>query len=81
MYDMLDFTLSFQPAVDTMTAIHNLDLQKYELSPEEWEISELHRFVNPCRYNLQVAMGMGRVWISPVFPNPYLQGGSQVTAD
>jgi hypothetical protein len=40
MYDMLDFTIDYQPAVDTMTARCDLDLRKYELSPEEWEIAE-----------------------------------------
>jgi hypothetical protein len=37
---MLYFTLKFRPAINVMTALCNLDLQKYELSPEEWEITE-----------------------------------------
>jgi hypothetical protein len=40
MYDMLHFTLEFWPAIDMMTAMHDLDLQKYELAPDEWHIAQ-----------------------------------------
>ena len=39
-FDMLHFAIEFRPAIDTMTAMRNLDLQKYELSPEEWHIAK-----------------------------------------
>jgi hypothetical protein len=40
MFDMLRFAIEFHPAIDTMMAMCNLDLQKYELSPEEWLIAQ-----------------------------------------
>ena len=39
-YDMLSFALDFRPAIDSMTAKRELDLQKYELSPAEWGIAK-----------------------------------------
>jgi hypothetical protein len=39
-YDMLLFALDFRPAIDGMTALRDLDLRKYELSPAEWGIAE-----------------------------------------
>jgi hypothetical protein len=36
-FDMLHFAIEFRPAIDTMTAKRDLDLRKYELSPEEWK--------------------------------------------
>ncbi|KAH8977444.1 hypothetical protein EDB92DRAFT_1808687 [Lactarius akahatsu] len=38
MFNMLHFALQYHLAINAMTAMHALDLQKYELSPEEWEI-------------------------------------------
>ena len=39
-YDMLYFALDFRTAIDKMTAMRHLDLQKYELSPAEWGIAK-----------------------------------------
>jgi hypothetical protein len=39
-FDMLDFSIKYRPAIDTMTAMRDLDLRKYELSPEEWRIAK-----------------------------------------
>lgn len=39
-YDMLDFALGFRSAIDSMTAMRDLDLRKYELSPAEWAIAK-----------------------------------------
>jgi len=42
-YDMLEFAIKYHPAIDAMTAIHELDLHKYELESAEWGIArELH---------------------------------------
>lgn len=38
-YDMLDFAIQYRPAIDAMTAIHDLDLRKYELVALEWKIA------------------------------------------
>jgi hypothetical protein len=49
MYNMLHFALEFQPVINGMTAMHDLDLQKYELSPTEWGIAkELRDVLNVC---------------------------------
>lgn len=48
-YDMLHFALKFRPAIDRMTALHVLDLWKYELSPAECGITkELRDVLNVC---------------------------------
>jgi hypothetical protein len=39
-YHMLSFALEFHVAIDSMTAVRNLDLQKYELSSAEWDIAK-----------------------------------------
>ncbi len=40
---MLEFAIKYHPAIDAMTAIHELDLHKYELESAEWGIArELH---------------------------------------
>jgi len=38
-YDMLEFAIGYRPAIDTMTAICDLDLRKYELASSEWKIA------------------------------------------
>lgn len=38
--DMLLFVLDFCLAINSMTAMHDFDLQKYELSPAEWGIAQ-----------------------------------------
>lgn len=40
MFDMLHFALEFRVPIDAMTAMRDLDLRKYELSPEEWLIAK-----------------------------------------
>jgi hypothetical protein len=40
MFDMLRFAIEFHPAINAMMAMCNLDLWKYELSPEEWLIAK-----------------------------------------
>ena len=44
-YDMLNFAIQFRPAIDSMTAVRNLDLRNFELVPEEWEIAKSLRDV------------------------------------
>lgn len=39
-YDMLLFALDFHPAINSMTAMCDLDPWKFELSPAEWGIAE-----------------------------------------
>jgi len=39
-YEMLDFSLKYRLAIDTMTATRNYDLRKYELLPTEWAIAK-----------------------------------------
>jgi hypothetical protein len=38
-YDMLEFAVQYCPAIDTMMAIRDLDLRKYELVSSEWKIA------------------------------------------
>src|ERR1700733_4490903 len=38
-FDMLKFAIQYHPEIDSMTAVWDLDLRKYELVPEEWEIA------------------------------------------
>jgi hypothetical protein len=39
-YDMLDFSVQYQTAIDAMMAICDFDLRKYKLIPAEWKIAE-----------------------------------------
>jgi hypothetical protein len=39
-YDMVEFAVKYRAAIDAMTAARDLDLRKYELIPEEWEIAK-----------------------------------------
>lgn len=39
-FDMLHFALEHRSAIDTMTAKRDLDLRKFELSPEEWDTAK-----------------------------------------
>ncbi len=39
-YDMLQFALQYRAAIDSMTAMRDLDLCKFELAPEEWEVAK-----------------------------------------
>ena len=38
-FDMLNFTIKYHPAIDTMTATRDFDLHKYELVPSDWGIA------------------------------------------
>lgn len=44
-FDMLHFSLKYRPAIDAMTAMRDLDLRKYELTPEEWGIAKELRVI------------------------------------
>jgi hypothetical protein len=55
-YDMLLFALDFCLAIDSMTALHDFDLQRYELSPAEWGIAKelrdiLKVFLSPTPFD------------------------------
>jgi hypothetical protein len=55
-YDMLLFALDFRPAIDSMTALCDFDLQRYELSPAEWGIAKelrdiLKVFLSPTPFD------------------------------
>ncbi|KAI9456118.1 hypothetical protein BJY52DRAFT_1121414 [Lactarius psammicola] len=39
-YDMLNFSLKYRLAIDTITASCNYNLHKYELLPAEWKIAQ-----------------------------------------
>ncbi|KAN0135555.1 hypothetical protein V8E53_006446 [Lactarius tabidus] len=39
MYDMLEFSLRYQEALDTITSDKEMKLQKYEMDGDEWEIA------------------------------------------
>ena len=44
-YDMLEFALEYCPAIDSITAVQELNLHKHKLVPEEWEIAMSFRDV------------------------------------
>jgi hypothetical protein len=35
-FNMLEFTIQYHVAIDTMTAVQEFNLHKYELAPTEW---------------------------------------------
>ncbi|KAI9449208.1 hypothetical protein BJY52DRAFT_1206411 [Lactarius psammicola] len=37
---MLDFSLKYRPAIDTITASRDYNLRKYKLLPAEWKIAQ-----------------------------------------
>lgn len=39
-FEMLDFSIGYRAAINTMTATRNFDLRKYELLPMEWDIAK-----------------------------------------
>ena len=45
MYDMLEFSLSFQEALDTITGDKEMKLQKYKMNDDEWQIANQLREV------------------------------------
>jgi hypothetical protein len=46
---MLHFALNFRLAIDSMTAMRDLDLRKYKLSPAEWGVAkELRDVLKVC---------------------------------
>ena len=51
-FDMLHFALEYRLAIDAMTAMRDLRLRKYELSPEEWEIAKELRDVLKVLFSL-----------------------------
>lgn len=38
-YDMLNFAVTYRPAIDTMTAARDLGLRNYELDGAEWKLA------------------------------------------
>lgn len=44
-YDMLEFAIEFQEALDTITGEKEMRLRKYEMDNEEWEIAQQLRDV------------------------------------
>ena len=39
MFNMLNFSLKYRPAINTMTATRDFDLHKYKLAPADWRIA------------------------------------------
>ena len=39
-YDMLDFSITYRSALDSMAANRDLNLRKFELDNEEWKAAE-----------------------------------------
>lgn len=56
MFDMLHFALEFHPTIDLMTASCDFDLQKYELSPEEWRIATELRNILKVSFSLSFCL-------------------------
>ena len=44
-YDMLEFAIEFQEALDTITGEKEMRLRKYKMDNEEWEIAQQLRDV------------------------------------
>lgn len=52
-YDMVRFAYVYQLAIDCLTSWCDLDLQKYELTDEEWElVKQLCDTLKICRAHL-----------------------------
>ena len=48
-YDMLQFATDYRAALDIMTADHDMNLRKYELSEKEWGMAtELREVLQVC---------------------------------
>lgn len=39
-YDMLEFAIEYQDALDTITGDREMKLRQYEIDEEEWEIAQ-----------------------------------------
>jgi hypothetical protein len=53
MYDMLNFTIDYRTAIDSISSNRELNLRKYELQDKEWEIAEaLRDTLQACILNL-----------------------------
>jgi hypothetical protein len=50
-YDMLNFAVTYHPAINTMTAARDLGLGNYELDGTEWKLAgELREIFKVCEY-------------------------------
>ena len=50
-YEMLEFAVKYQGAINTLAARHDLNLRKYELEPAEWKIAgELRDVLKVCDF-------------------------------
>ena len=48
-FDMLDFTIDYRAAIDAITPNCDLNLRKYELADNEWDIAmNLHDTLKAC---------------------------------
>jgi hypothetical protein len=63
-YDMLNFAVEYQLAIDNMTGDKTTNLRKYELDDEEWKI------VQQLRNTLKVCVDLAR----ELFPNLDISG-------
>ena len=52
-YDMLNFALESQEALDAITSDKEMKLRKYEMDKEEWEIA--HQLRNVLKVSLSLA--------------------------
>ena len=51
-FDMLDFALDYRVAINSISSNQDLNLRKYELLDNEWEVAEaLHDTLNACIVN------------------------------
>jgi len=45
-FEMLEFSLKYQPAIEAVTSDRKLELRKYELGEEEWDsVQELGKML------------------------------------
>ena len=51
-YDMLEFAVEYQAALDTMTADRGMNLRKFELSKKEWSMATELSEVLQVRFNV-----------------------------
>jgi hypothetical protein len=61
-YDMLDFAVGYQSAIDDMTGDKTMNLHKYELGDGEWKIAE------QLRDTLKVHVSFERPHLANKFP-------------
>jgi hypothetical protein len=79
-YDMLEFAVEFQEALDTITGDKEMKLRKYEMDNEEWEIAYQLRdvlkvslsCVCPCSIQLKSCplglQGRNTIFLAQLYP-------------